>query len=509
MAEKNKNIDDLFRDSLGDYTEVPDPSVWSDIERKLDAGNSRTGGTAGTGSGRRLFFWLVAGVALFFTAKWAISRFADTRPVNAIAITNESANHIPITPSANSSLTPANNSGRNINIDSTTNASVIPNVNAPIHLKSESSHTHSVSKTNTIQESHQATHKYVAAVGPPAMLSSLAPQLPVVTKNEIPAQNNFIFEKEYIDALSPNSAFHLLANKADEETEFALRDVDLERLIKRIQKNLSSGGLQGGIKLGFETGFNAYTAAKLVVSPYIQYNVSPKFSVLLQPGLKFTHLTNNDLVSPNSYYNITNSAVTTGHTVQKGDSILGAPDTIIRRYYYKQASDSILIGFNAAKRNYIEFELPILLQYRMTTKLSVFGGINFNFGKVLQLKENRETYSVVRMDSIIYPATLASNAAPTPPAIDSLFTHTAKPYASYSSNNNLNPSGEPMRVSYMLGVSYNVRERWMIDLLMQQTFTSVNYIPNDKIKAIYKQPYFRVSIGYRLFKSGTRHQNKK
>src|SRR4051812_41665025 len=112
MTEKNKNIDDLFRDNLGDYTEVPDASVWSDVERKLDAGNNRTGGAAGAGSGRQIFFWLVAGIALFFTAKWAISHFADTRPINAITITNESINH-PITASnaLNSTVTTTNNSG--------------------------------------------------------------------------------------------------------------------------------------------------------------------------------------------------------------------------------------------------------------------------------------------------------------------------------------------------------------------------------------------------------------
>jgi hypothetical protein len=501
MTEKNKNIDDLFRDGLGDYTEVPDPTVWSDIERKLDAGDNRTGGAAGPGSGRRIFFWLVMGIALFFTAKWAISNLSDTKSANPVTITNESVNHAVTKNNATSPVVTANENKSN---EITENTSSLSAVSSGVTATSNSQVTAPAKSGNV--------HKHLAPIGPPAMLSSLAPELPIANKpgNEVKTsgQNNFVFPKDYFDALQANTAFSLLDNKPEEELK--LHNVDFDRLIRRIRKNLASGGLQGGIKLGFETGFNSYTATRLAVSPYIQYNVSAKLSVLLQPGLKFAHLSKNEFIRSDAYYNITNSSVTTGHLVQKGDSTLGAPDTITRRYYYKQTNDSILIGFNAAKRNYVEFELPVLLQYRASSKLSVYGGLNFNFGKVLALKENREVYSnIIRSDSVVYPATLATNTAPNPPAIDSLFAHNAKPFSGYSSTNAINPSSESLRVGYMLGVSYSFKGKWLIDVLMQQTFTDLKYIPTEKVRKIYSQPYFRVSVGYRLFKSGTASHQKK
>ena len=49
MAENNKHIDDLFKESLGNSSEVPDASVWSDIELKLDT--MPAPGPSGSGGG--------------------------------------------------------------------------------------------------------------------------------------------------------------------------------------------------------------------------------------------------------------------------------------------------------------------------------------------------------------------------------------------------------------------------------------------------------------------------
>ncbi len=92
MSERNKHIDDLFRDALGDHTETPPPAVWDALEQRLDDGDDGGHG-GGSGSNNRPVFpyrWLwYIGVLLLLVGGgltvWSVTRDGgDNAPANKI-----------------------------------------------------------------------------------------------------------------------------------------------------------------------------------------------------------------------------------------------------------------------------------------------------------------------------------------------------------------------------------------------------------------------------------------
>src|SRR4051812_24694989 len=57
--ENRKNIDDLFKEQLGDYTETPPPAAWGALEKKLKAAPGSAGNTR-----RRVIYATITGCLL-------------------------------------------------------------------------------------------------------------------------------------------------------------------------------------------------------------------------------------------------------------------------------------------------------------------------------------------------------------------------------------------------------------------------------------------------------------
>lgn len=602
MAENNKHIDDLFKESLGNYSELPDASVWSDIELKLDTmpapgpSGSSAGGAAGSsaiiGTGKILLL-LITGAALFFTARWAIGNFnqnnakpvaVEIRPgpaheplMNRPEIPTE--NNVANTPSvavADSDVKtkivkePAPNKLESLPKNQTANdadrdekllskkiaeaktqnaiakpvatpdavalspaakaASAKPNVQpkepasttAPAGREPEAKSSREDKTPDTEATLSRSSNKTVA-ITPAAKPVSVVPA-PIVPEVKLPAKDNVAIAKEEvikpvvppteppapvkprvkeeIEALFFNGSAVLLGSGVKPDVDYGMLNTDngLERVTKMLKRRLEAGAVEAGIKAALETGLQKYRANKFVLMPYLQYSVSGRVSVLLQPGFKFGR--HNLTEGPKlSYYNITNSSVTSNHSIKSSIDTL-QPDTITRRYVYRQTYDSLTLGLAPESKGYFEFELPILLQYGINKKLSVYGGLTFNFAKTIRMKEDRREYkNLTRTNTVEYAPVSVTEEGPVPPSIDSMFVYNTNPYTGNAIPAQ-NPTSDPLKVGYMVGVNYRIGKRFMADIMVQQMLNNGGYIPNKDVRAVHKQPYIRVGIGYRLFKSG-------
>lgn len=556
MSEHNKHIDDIFRDKLGDYAETPDASVWDNIESRLNEntpapsdGDAKSGGSGAAGiSTGRILLLLIAGAAFFFTAKWAIGTFRakDAKSATGIVITKEEslpptkdvpALQLPIESATKDAESAAALSSNNLKDK---NNVAVSNNNSIASHKNNRSKKHKSNILNPIMNTEPGTitpgipknkrNQRPAPVNPEAIApgtsipsvtaaASFSPAIKTVVPEpeklktneppvtpELPAEKPQPRIKEEMAALFFNGTIHHFSTGDKPDVDYGNLDAsgNLQRLIKSIKKKLAAGRLEAGIKGGLEAGVNKYSAVKLAISPYAQYTLGSKLSVLFQPGFKFGRLTNTNLIPAESFYNTTYAAVKADHIVTPATDSTQA-DGIIRRYYYSQTYDSLTIGYSTAKKTLFEFEIPVLLNYDITNKFSVYGGVNFNFSKTVRMQEGRLAFKgQTRSDSVIYSQTASTNPSPEAPAIDSIFKHSASPYNAYSSQLWQNPTTDPLKLGYMVGFSYKIKERIRIDLLMQQNISNTSYIINKDIRSIHAQPYFRLTVGYRIFKSDTR-----
>jgi hypothetical protein len=264
-----------------------------------------------------------------------------------------------------------------------------------------------------------------------------------------------------------------------------------------------SKNFEAGVKGGYESGFSKNGASKFVVSPYLQYNLSNKFSLMTQPAIKLSHMTPQSLGSPKMYYDV------------KGDSTLRADSGIIviangsggyirymlRKYDYRYTYDSTVKSYSLGG-TYVEFELPILLKYKINKQLSVYGGVNVDYSKLVQIQEKSVNYTAVTQNAIVANPSVLGQQPNIPPSIDNAFLlqHPGYSLPIYKGPMYPSPKGDLLRMGYMLGFSYEYKKRWMFDVLVQQAMVKPSYTGGHDTNAPFELPYFRLTAGYKLTK---------
>ena len=247
-----------------------------------------------------------------------------------------------------------------------------------------------------------------------------------------------------------------------------------------------------GIKAGYESGFNSYAASKLAVSPYIQYNISAKVSILVQPTIKYAALAAQKVGSATSYYQVNDD----GTIAQNGNSVLQSGN-YVTNYTFRGTHDSIVKSY-AAKGAYLEAELPILLKYYVSKKISVFGGINLLYSQVPRIIENTYTQSgIVKTMNFTDVTSTPPSSLPALPDISysgiSITNYTHPLYQS--------PSTGVFHIGYMVGFSYQCSKRWLFDALIEQSPVKPDVIGGYNVNTALSAPYFRLSAGYKLKKN--------
>jgi len=261
--------------------------------------------------------------------------------------------------------------------------------------------------------------------------------------------------------------------------------------------------LEAGVKGGYEGGFGTNAAQKLVGSFYLQYKLSPKFALMAQPTAKIAHLTSQTINGKQTFYNEHNDSNSTVTpiaavyiTTQEGNQ-----DTIgyNQKYTFSQTHDSIVKSY-AYGGTTVELELPILLKYSISDKLSVYGGINIIYDRTYGIKE--QTYTAkniaVTADTTVQWAPL--QPSPAAPSASSVLKYTGTTSSNYAGPLYPTQSNNLLRFGYMLGFSYEFRKRWLFDALMQQGSAKSNVQGAYDINKPLALPYFRVTLGYKLGK---------
>ena len=260
----------------------------------------------------------------------------------------------------------------------------------------------------------------------------------------------------------------------------------------------ATGRFSYGLKVGYETATQTKTANKGVFAPFVEYRLSKKLSLMIQPAIKASAISRRNFGTTNSYYEVNagsgayefkDSALTV--LVFTGDSLWR------RNYEYTETHDSIVKTYSTGG-TYVEVEMPLLLKYNLSSKLSVCGGINTAYGRLAGVREHTAVTRSLPVTG--YVSTLAALNAPAPPVTETGIVYTGNPISGYTGPAYPAPSGSIFRMGYMLGFSYEIRRRWLADVLLQQCFTKKNIQGGVDINAPLSVPYVRLSVGYRLSK---------
>ncbi|PQJ10094.1 hypothetical protein CJD36_015465 [Flavipsychrobacter stenotrophus] len=257
------------------------------------------------------------------------------------------------------------------------------------------------------------------------------------------------------------------------------------------------GGFTYGVKVGYEGGVTSDASRKFVISPFIERQISSKFSLMAQPSIKSSAARTNGLSGTQTFYRTDPNG-----TVTNVDSFLipviqnnQTTGYLLRiNVAYHETHDSIVKSY-ATGGNYMEFELPIMLKYAINNKLSVYGGLSLNYSKYIQVQEHTYTSRpIVRNDTsfTIYPT------APAP--ISSVLQYAGNNINSYSGPLYPVQSGGLFRLGCMLGVSYEIRKRWLVDALWTKAPTKTNVQGGYDVNKGLSTSYFRLTLGYRLSK---------
>lgn len=251
-----------------------------------------------------------------------------------------------------------------------------------------------------------------------------------------------------------------------------------------------------GLKGGFEMALAGAGSSKVAVSPFVQYNLGKRFSIMVQPAIKGVRQQVRTVGTPGNYYE---SKSGTGGYKLVDSALLYlvlTGDTLWRRNYeYTEKYDSIVKTYETGG-TYLEFELPVLLRFDVTPKFGVYGGVNMVYSKRQGVREETKVWTDQMAKgevSTVLPMT-APAALPTTTGLN----YTGTPLANYTGPAYPDDRSGLMRMGYMLGVSYEFKKRWLADAMLQQSFVPANVQGGTDLNKPFGVPYIRLTIGYRF-----------
>ncbi|MCD6012278.1 MAG: hypothetical protein K0Q79_2140 [Flavipsychrobacter sp.] len=487
-----KNLDDLFEEGLGNYTETPPPAAWSAFEKKLGAVPHR----GSRFSYRRLLLLAVAGLfvisipAMKFlpvfnsvgdngSATIATNIVDNTtgsnRSISEPATTNTAGNNTIDQSAPNDSDDEHNERSVNKTIaqNAKTNKSIPNRNNNALASKNANGHI-----TNTEDNESEENITYRSNLSKPAPVDE-------------PAENK------------QDNNNNELAAKPKEET--APAKAEQKPVVNVAEKNVPKppkpkyNKWEAGVKAGYELGFDNNAAKKLVVSPYIQYNISRKFSIMLQPAIKGGQLANRRIGTPKSYYKVNDDSSITRH-IDSNVFVPGGGLMYIVKDTFTQSHDSIVKTYSIGGK-YFEIETPLMLKYNISKKFSVYGGVNIVYSQAVAVKESTYTSEPITRTVGAKPILRQYGVAPPPPnSVNSEITYTGTSISDYNGPAYKGSDASTLRAGYMAGLSFEVTNRVLFDLLVQQAKTRPNLQAGYNVNTTLSAPYVRFTIGYKLTK---------
>lgn len=560
MKNYKKHIDDFFREKLGRYRETPPDDVWDGLQGKLDTLKPYVP----TSPFRWVWHFgmvsIIAVLSVSLTRKF-INKPATNSKTEVVATTtrvapaSEQALSAPASeqPSAQQDALASNNqvAGANASMDAQhaqpgSTVATAATANKQVATTGNDQHIAGNTKTTIVRESHANGTKSAKLKDNPAQ--QLAYAATTGSRSTNSRQYNATgnkkensSQKKLKEFFNGNSSIAQLSatmnnaadNNTGESTELPVEAAAvaansglaavpvINNTVKKVvapeikkpvvtpkvaEKKADKPTIKRfdfGVKAGYEQGPSSPSATKWVVAPYLQYHVAPKVSLMLQPGIKYATIDQRNVGRAQTYYSVNQD----GKVVQNGPTVIDSikvRSTNVDTYYhtnyrYTQSHDSISKS-KTYGGSYVEFELPVLLNYNISKQLSVYGGVNLIFSKRIVVNENTYVHTGIQRtkDSTVYgTGTPADLTAPTM----SGFTYTGNSYSEYQ-----NPGIYPMktenmlRVGYMIGMSYEYSNRWLFDALIQHSPLKPDVKDGYNLNSSLSSPYFRLSVGYKLTK---------
>ena len=528
--EKNKiNIDDLFKDELGGYTETPPPAAWGALEKKLDAvppPRPRLGNR----------IWFMALVSLLFligipAAKYVPGMFATSNNNNNTGIPAISKTNNLTTGSNTANNTLSTEKGNSISNTGNTNGlkQQAPNKEQAVTTGNKQAKS---SGTNTSGSNKIATANQERRKGNKVQNVTAATKL---KKGDPSFENRLAKIKEEIKALTAASnaatendsqPVNVYSGKlsepapADQSAETPSDDNKVKDTVSTIKKTNTNtpkpnnmakttpkkmpkpkySAFEFGIKGGYESGFDNESARKGILSPYLQYNISPDYSIMIQPAIKEASLPTRRIGNPKAYSKANNdSAIVAGPTLPVIELPGGEIPLYITHYTYTQSHDSIVKSYSIGG-TYTEFEIPLLLKYKIVKNFSIYAGVNFIYSRLTGVNENTYTKKNIQVgptDTVVFST---PGQQPVPYAVNSIFRYSGTPYSTYSGPLYTGSGESTWRAGYMVGFSCEFAKRWLFDGLVQQANVSPNVQAGYNVNSSLSAPYFRFTLGYKLSK---------
>ena len=511
-----KHIDDFFREKLGRYKEVPPADVWEALDKRLD------GLAPAPALGYRWVRHAAIIAALIVLSVPLVKKYAGhtatdakdiaaTTTAGTITAAQAAAKTTPGATAANSTAAAQQTVAA---MGGAAHQSAVINNNSNIAAGSNNHHTADNTAANKYIRTTAARHTAVNKKGHSAGYNTAGANDNDVTVNDRvyhsstsnPApldettndQTNLASPKQTLSSASPAKAAlpGTLKTESAGNTKVAVAK-------KAANSNDKAGfnRFEAGIKVGFEAGFNNNAAQKLVVAPYLQYNLSRKLSLMVQPAVKGATMNEHSIGDSKSYYSINDDGKvvidqTTPHTVLVG----GVQDTVsyTTKYTATQTHDSLVKSYKYGGY-YTQLELPILLKYQLAKRISVYGGVNVLYSRTSGIIENTATTRGITRSA---DATINSSTNPygSPlPAAQDIINYNGNSSKEYQ-NPYANVVKNDVRFGYMLGLTYDYSNRWLMDALIQQNPGKPQTIQGNNINAPLSATYFRLSIGYKLTK---------
>ena len=509
MINYRKHIDDFFREKLGNYREAPPPEAWGELEQRLD------GLTPALPSQYYRFIPHIAIISLLVVmgisaGKKLAGNTSNVMPLissttgQPVALRNtatenglkpEGQTETPAGSSDQGSATQQNTIGKEeaggIPANNTNSSQVLP-VSA------------GSSRNNTGTRKHNKHYLASRMMGRTSPFrqeersnwTGTKPKEETVYNtpgnNDQPAEatnNNSAASPGLTLSGKPSQEEILPGTFKKEESKKANNQNGEEPAERTKRSKIGYSRFEAGVKGGYEQGFTEGSSKKYVVSPYLQFNISSKVAIMTQPAVKYANVSSRSL-GTNAYYDNAKTNLSSTPISDTVGYFGGLPQVKDSTKFTYTANYKSIVKSYKYGGSYFEFEMPVMMKYALTNKLSVFGGLNIIFSKVNLYSENTNASQVNNSNSVT-----VSGVQDNPPA-GFVTSIKGSPITEYKGSPYPIQTTEQFSAGYLMGLTYNYNKRWLADALIQQAPLNTS---GNNTQAL-STTYFRFSIGYKLTK---------
>lgn len=508
MKKGKKHIDDLFREKLGDYSEAPPSDAWSDLDKKLDT----LVPVPGTPPGR--FRWvghvgmisLITVMSVSLIHKYVAKKAEDAKVAvvqsDKLDAVPGNVNAVPTAYEPTETAVASDQLSRDATVVSEaqstdeSSSGSSGTVSTPMIATDRGLHSRANSRGNhnRVMAAKGRSHAKTQAMDPFYQASS--------GENEYAAKI-----LEATEQVKP-----LLAADGVDETIKAANKAAAERpMAKPVSPSVvaKAGNTTGkhvdfnrwviGVKAGFEQGFTNNAASKMVIAPYVQYKLSPRVALMTQPAMKYAMTRDVSLGAPQSYYKVNGDGKAADNGSFLSTKVEGGSVTVYYNsvYRYSQTHDSI-VKTNTTGGAYFEADLPILLSYAVTNRLSVYGGPNVAISRTTGIKEH--TYTATGITRIADTTISSKEGYTSAPPVEDIIQYQGTPISSYGGPFYPSRTTINVRLGAMAGISYQCSDRVLVDALVQKSPARRDIKGGYDVNTPLSATYFRLSVGYKLTK---------